>query len=156
MDDIAAGRENSTSIVIMNNSDKWIEEYLIPKLISDGKILPPLVSPSSDVVDNFTPGTIDNNNGSDVAEVVSGRGWDDDNNKNGNNVEIKSVNIKPLSVDGFMLSAPCKVEIECIDKRKPNCVHRVFLVVKVSESCLCCASASTIELSRKTNTFPST
>lgn len=128
------------SIVIMNKSDKWIEEYLIPKLISDGKIL-------STGVDNFTTNNTlhvvssskanhrtnnhhDNNNGSNVG-IVSGR-WDGGDNKNENNVEIKSLNIKTLSVDGFMLSAPCKVvEIECIDKRKPNCVNKLFLVVKV-------------------------
>lgn len=140
----------------MNNSDKWIEEYLIPKLISDGKIRlsgvdtlasnNTLASDDDDIVKSCKGYNNDNDterktskddilvNGSDggVGVVSTSDRWNG-NNKNGNNVEIKSLNIKPLSVDGFMLSAPCKVEIECIDKRNPKCVNKFFLVVKVSK-----------------------
>lgn len=86
-DSINNNDEKTDKQVSINDDDTWIKDYLMPKLISDAKIF------------NLTNMNVN----------------DDDNTSpchNPNKIQVVSVNVKPVSIDGFMLSAPCKVEIE--------------------------------------------
>uniref|UniRef100_A0A336MN03 CSON004086 protein n=1 Tax=Culicoides sonorensis TaxID=179676 RepID=A0A336MN03_CULSO len=86
-------------------NDTWIKDYLIPKLIHDGKILNMTKTHQSK---NINVNRSDNNESTSICCL-------DENiprNDNHNQIQVISVNIKPVSIDGFMLSAPCKVEIE--------------------------------------------
>lgn len=85
----------SSSGTEMNNSealelsDKWIKEIFIPKLIQDGKISSLLCNKNCD---------------SEYHRIGSV-----DGTSKTNDIQLVSIEVKPLAVDGFMLTAPCRV-----------------------------------------------
>lgn len=124
--DTGNSADNSETKQELLNDDAWIKDYLIPKLINDGKIFS--ISQPVDV-----PCENINVNDSNISRISSDKR---------NQIQVVSVNVKPVSLDGFMLSAPCKVEIEFSyepsgdkcegDSKTQQAVHdKVYLVVKV-------------------------
>lgn len=111
-----------------DNDDAWIKDYLIPKLINDGKIFN-----RSEQVVGITSENInvnDNNNNTSPCHANISRVSSNDKTRK-NQIQVVSVNVKPVSIDGFMLSAPCKVEIEYSYESGSVVFDKVYLVVKV-------------------------
>lgn len=118
---------SETKQELLNDDDTWIKDYLIPKLINVGKIFEPHENISVN----------DSSSSSNISRISC----DDKRNQ----IQVLSVNVKPVSLDGFMLSAPCKVEIEFSyekvkrsgdkcegDSETQQAAHdKVYLVVKV-------------------------
>lgn len=118
---------SETKQELLNDDDTWIKDYLIPKLINVGKIFEPHENISVN----------DSGSRSNISRISC----DDKRNQ----IQVLSVNVKPVSLDGFMLSAPCKVEIEFSyekvkrsgdkcggDSETQQAAHdKVYLVVKV-------------------------
>lgn len=129
---ISNSDDNETKQELLN--DAWIKDYLIPKLINDGKIFN--AHGSQTVITSENINVNDNNNTSSCH--ANSRISNDDKR---NQIQVVSVNVKPVSIDGFMLSAPSKVEIEFSYESGDKCeagsksqqvvFDKVYLVVKV-------------------------